>query len=156
MSPSPRDVRTLASAALCALAAAVGCADRRSAPAVVSVNGAPTSDADGAAAAAVRIADSVQAAEGSGEHARSVFASQIGAFADSAAARRYGDSLTTEGWDVMLRRVTGYTLPPWRVRVAPTQDRDLALAVVAGLAAGRRYVQLVRDNALLPSTRVLV
>jgi hypothetical protein len=147
--------RSLAAAALAAgaLVAAAACADRRPAPAVVSASGVPSAEAG---AEALRMADSVAAAVSAEGGTRSVFAAQVAAFADSAAAHHYGDSLVADGWDVLLRRVTGDTLPPWRVRVMPTQDRDLALAVVAGFTARGRYVQLVRDDAPLPATRATV
>jgi hypothetical protein len=158
VSASRRTARTLAVGALSALCvlATTGCNDRRPPPAVVSASGVPGSDVGDAASAALRVADSVEAAVPDADRTRSVFAAEIAAFADSAVAHHYGDSLVADGWDVLLRRVTGDTLPQWRVRVMPTQDRDLALAVVAGFSSLRRYVQLVRDVAPLPQTRALV
>ncbi|HEU4629863.1 MAG TPA: hypothetical protein VFS08_08950 [Gemmatimonadaceae bacterium] len=156
MSRSSRRRGGLALAVAGALAAAgVGCADRQSAPPVVSASGAPVDDAGRTAGQPGARADSGRAA-GVGSGTRDVFAVQVAAFADSAAARRHGDSLAAEGWGVLLRYVPGDTLPPWRVRVAPTQDRVLAMVVVGGFAALRQPVQVVRDTATLPATRVIV
>ena len=72
---------------------------------------------------------------------------QVAALPDSAAATRLRDSLADAGWRASVRAVTGDSLPPWRVRVAPTEDRELLQLVAAAWSGRGRAVRLVADTA---------
>lgn len=82
-----------------------------------------------------------------GEGPRQVGMVQIAAFPDSAAALRLRDSLVSAGWRANVRAVPGDTLPPWRVRVLPTADRELLQLAAAAWRAAGRPVLLVGDTA---------
>ncbi|HEX2781246.1 MAG TPA: hypothetical protein VHM30_17225 [Gemmatimonadaceae bacterium] len=75
----------------------------------------------------------------------SVLAVQLGAFSDSANARRMRDSLARAGWHAYLRGSTGKAAPAVHVRIAASRDSLLPRLVVEALAAARREAVVVRD-----------
>lgn len=75
----------------------------------------------------------------------SVLAVQLGAFSDSANARRMRDSLARAGWRAYLRGSTGKAAPAVQVRIAASRDSLLPRLVVQALAAARREAVVVHD-----------
>jgi hypothetical protein len=75
----------------------------------------------------------------------SVFAVQLGAFSDSANARRLRDSLATAGWRAWLRGSSAKAAPAVHVRIAASRSSQLPELVLAALAATRREAIIVRD-----------
>ena len=110
-----------------------------------------TPDTTAAARAAVPVTPVSSAPE-------SVLAVQLGAFSDSANARRMRDSLARAGWTAYLRGGTGRGVPAVQVRVAPSRDSLLPRLVVASLVGARREAVVVHDvvgGDSLTTTRVI-
>ena len=75
-----------------------------------------------------------------------VFAVQLGAFSDSANAKRLRDSLTSKGWVAYVLPPNGPTASPaFRVRVAASRDSVLPRLIAAGLSTGGRQTVVVKD-----------
>jgi hypothetical protein len=75
----------------------------------------------------------------------SVLAVQLGAFSDTANARRLSDSLAAAGWRPWLRAGTAKAAPAVQVRIAASRDSVLPSLVAAALSASRRGAVVVRD-----------
>lgn len=88
---------------------------------------------------------------------REVMAVQVAAFPESLAALSLRDSLASAGWQAHVRRGGGDSLPPWRVRVAPTREPALAGLTTAGFVRRGWKAVTVPDSAVLrtPAVRVL-
>ncbi|MHB1222774.1 MAG: hypothetical protein ACYC2G_01815 [Gemmatimonadaceae bacterium] len=88
---------------------------------------------------------------------REVMAVQVAALPDSLAAMRLRDSLSTAGWQAHVRRGGGDSLPPWRVRVAPTREPGMAQLTTSGFVQRGWKAVIVPDSAVLrpPPVKVL-
>lgn len=75
---------------------------------------------------------------------RTVIAVDLGGFADEAAAVRVRDSLAALGWEPFVRRTADAA--PWRVRVAPSREREIAAAIAGAFTAAERQAQVVMDT----------
>lgn len=80
---------------------------------------------------------------------REVMAVQVAALPDSLSALRLRDSLAAAGWQVHVRRGGGDSLPPWRVRVAPTREPAMAQLMAAGLVQRGWKAVVVSDSVVL-------
>lgn len=126
---------------LAALAAAVACGGG--------------GDGDAAVRDSVALAGPPAEAHDSEPMAREVTAVQVAAFADSAPAQRLRDSLERAGWQALVRSVrAGDSLPPYRVRVAPTRDPAMAQLVAMGFLQQGWSVAIVADSATLRAPTV--
>ncbi|NUQ21741.1 MAG: hypothetical protein HOQ09_12395, partial [Gemmatimonadaceae bacterium] len=114
-------------------------------PAVVALtllaacSGGERSSRDSARPAAAAVVTPVSSAP------ESVLAVQLGAFSDSANARRMRDSLSRAGWMAYLRGSTGKAVPAVEVRFAASRDSTLPRLVAASLATAKRDAAVVRD-----------
>ncbi len=79
---------------------------------------------------------------------------QAGAFADSSQARALLDSMTAQGWEGALARVTSDSLPPWRVGLEPSQSQNVAIVLMAGLRAQGIQAAIARDSSVVVSRAV--
>lgn len=86
---------------------------------------------------------------------REVVVVQVGAFDDSSGALQLRDSLAAVGWPGYVRQVRTDSLPPWRVRIAPTRELSVAQLIAAGFSASNVPVALLSDSAVLPRLTVL-
>ena len=76
-----------------------------------------------------------------------VRAVQLGAFSDSANAKRLSDSLTAAGWVAYVVVPNDPTAPPaFRVRVAASRDSVLPRLIATGLTAHGRQAVVVNDR----------
>lgn len=107
------------------------------------------SGADVAARDSAALAEPERAVSDTAPRRREVVVVQLGAFTDSVGALQLRDSLAVAGWEAYVRRVAGDSLPPWRVRAAPTRELATAQLVAAGLARRGVTVALVSDSAVL-------
>ncbi|NUR20956.1 MAG: hypothetical protein HOQ12_15585 [Gemmatimonadaceae bacterium] len=107
--------------------------------AACSTSERPTRDSAASGAAVATPAVPVSSAP------ESVLAVQMGAFSDSANARRMRDSLSGAGWIAYLRGGTGKGVPAVQVRIAASRDSVLPRLIVASLGAARRAAVVVRD-----------
>jgi hypothetical protein len=128
---------TLLGLLVAATLAGAGCTERPAAGLQGQGTSADGPDFDAGAAPAV---------EDTAARRRTVIAVEVGAFADSAGAARLRDSLAAAGWEAFVRAMADGA--PWRVRVAPSRERTLAEAVLAGFAALERRSQVVVDTVL--------
>ncbi|HEY0971624.1 MAG TPA: hypothetical protein VGE02_11710 [Gemmatimonadales bacterium] len=88
---------------------------------------------------------------------REIVAIEVAALGDSMSAARMRDSLADAGWPVALvRQVRGDTLPPWRVRVSPAGDQELARMAGVRLASQGRQTRLAREIAAVEGPSVTV
>lgn len=75
---------------------------------------------------------------------RTVIAVDLGGFADEASAVRARDSLAALGWEPFVRRTVDAA--PWRVRVAPSREREVAAAIAGAFTTAERQAQVVMDT----------
>lgn len=108
-----------------------------------------------AAQDAAALAEPMAQALDSAPRKREVVVAQVGAFADSLAALQLRDSLAAAGWTAYVRQVGTDTLPPWRVRVAPTRELNVAQLIAAGFTRRDMLVGLVTDSAAVREPAVL-
>ncbi len=113
-------------------------------------------DSDAAVRDSVALAGPPLVISDSAPSARQVLAVQVSAFADSADALRFRDSLVTVGWLAHMRLGGGDSLPPYRIRVAATRDLPLAQAISAGFVAHGWKSTVVPDSAVLPKSVVQI